>query len=621
MSFYFDKAMVCFCCKYKDCGIKFNTETINILELYQKGCAPMLDLTNRQKDLLKNILNNEKTNISNIAKKNGVSSRTIYRDIEKITDELLLFNLYLIKKENKYAIRGDQGDLLELEHIIHNSYYELTPLERKKFIIAELLTSKEPIKLDYFAKTFNLTTPTISYYLKDIEKWLEKNNISIISKPGVGVKIESDEENIRKATTNFIYENVELDSIIKYVHKDYNTKELQDSKLLGLLDVKIISQIEKSIIKLQQKYNYPILDKVYINLTIHIALAIKRIEAGEEIVLDLDTLNNLKNTKEFEMAETLTKYIEDSIGIRLPEDEIGYIAIHFGAAIERMGNDFKVYDIVVVCSSGIGSSQMLLSKLKKFPQLNIIKSCSIVELENVIKDNNIDLIISTIPLPNLDIKAIVVTPLLLDEDIKKIEEILSISNLHNIQSSKQYVPSAERKNHLKNLAIYGSNITEILKNASMIIHKSKNTENTIDELLDIHYENKKITKYEKDEILKLLIKRNNLAPIILPNKKFILYHLSTDYVDEILITVGKFKDLIPMRNILGKKELISTSFLLLAPKNKKSIETLGDLSSAIIEDDKFVEELHNSKNKKEVLISLENTLLLKYYKEIRRVID
>lgn len=730
MSFYFDKAMVCFCCKYKDCGIKFNTETINILELYQKGCAPMLDLTNRQKDLLKNILNNEKTNISNIAKKNGVSSRTIYRDIEKITDELLLFNLYLIKKENKYAIRGDQGDLLELEHIIHNSYYELTPLERKKFIIAELLTSKEPIKLDYFAKTFNLTAPTISYYLKDIEKWLEKNNISIISKPGVGVKIESDEENIRKATTNFIYENVELDSIIKYVHKDYNTKELQDSKLLGLLDVKIISQIEKSIIKLQQKYNYPILDKVYINLTIHIALAIKRIEAGEEIVLDLDTLNNLKNTKEFEMAETLTKYIEDSIGIRLPEDEIGYItmhllgldyksthdieytafvkkivdttireanktfhidffqdevlvdsltnhlmytmfriksnltirnpmlkeikekykilfkktqkiirvlenkfkinipedeigyiAIHFGAAIERMGNDFKVYDIVVVCSSGIGSSQMLLSKLKKFPQLNIIKSCSIVELENVIKDNNIDLIISTIPLPNLDIKAIVVTPLLLDEDIKKIEEILSISNLHNIQSSKQYVPSAERKNHLKNLAIYGSNITEILKNASMIIHKSKNTENTIDELLDIHYENKKITKYEKDEILKLLIKRNNLAPIILPNKKFILYHLSTDYVDEILITVGKFKDLIPMRNILGKKELISTSFLLLAPKNKKSIETLGDLSSAIIEDDKFVEELHNSKNKKEVLISLENTLLLKYYKEIRRVID
>src|SRR5699024_10563568 len=130
------------------------------------------------------------------------------RDIEKITEELLSFNLSLKKDENKYIIEGSQDSLLELEHIVSNFYYELTPLERKKLIVAELLTSKEPIKLDYFAKKFNLTAPTISYYLKDIEKWLEKSNVYIVSKPGVGVKIKGNEENIRKATTNFIYENI-----------------------------------------------------------------------------------------------------------------------------------------------------------------------------------------------------------------------------------------------------------------------------------------------------------------------------------------------------------------------------------------------------------------------------
>ncbi len=46
--------------------------------------------------------------------------------------------------------------------------------KEKKIILKELLTSKEPIKLEYFAKVFDLTPPTISYYLKDIEKWLEK---------------------------------------------------------------------------------------------------------------------------------------------------------------------------------------------------------------------------------------------------------------------------------------------------------------------------------------------------------------------------------------------------------------------------------------------------------------
>lgn len=692
----------------------------------------LLDLSNRQKNILKNILNNNEFNINNFAKKNGVSSRTIYRDIEKITEELLSFNLSLKKDGNKYIIEGSQDSLLELEHIVSNFYYKLTPLERKKLIVAELLTSKEPIKLDYFAKKFNLTAPTISYYLKDIEKWLEKSNVYIVSKPGVGVKIKGNEENIRKATTNFIYENIELDSIMEYIHKDYNTntKKLKNSKLLGLLDAKIISQIEKSIIMLQQRYNYPILDKIYINLTIHIALAIKRIESGEEIVLESNMLNNLKNSKEFEMAKVLTKYIQDSTGVilpedeigyiamhllgvdyksvhdieyiafikeivsaiireanktfhidffhdeilvngltnhlmytifriksnlnirnpmlkeikekykllfkktekiikiienkyklQIPEDEIGYIAIHFGAAIERMGNDFKVYNVIVVCSSGIGTSQMLLSKLENFPQLNIIKSCSIIELEDTIKNNNVDLIISTIPIPKLNKKTVVVTPLLLEDDIRKIEKALSISNLNSIESKKEYIPSLQRKEQLKNIAIYGSNIIEILKNSDMVIHKYKNTENVIDELLDIHYKNKKITKNEKDKILKALIKRNNISPIILPNKKFVLYHLATDYTDEILITIGKFKELIPMKNILGKKELVSTSFLLVAPKNKKSIETLGDLSSAIIEDDTFVEELNKAKNKKEILLSLENTLLLKYYEEIRRVID
>ncbi len=108
---------------------------------------------------------------------------------------------------------------------------------------------------------------------------MKKNNILLISKPGVGIKIKGSEENIRKATANFIYENMDLNSLMEYMHIDnVNGFMPKESKVFDLLDIEIVSQIEKSIIKLQQIYNYPILDKVYINLTIHIALAIKRIK-------------------------------------------------------------------------------------------------------------------------------------------------------------------------------------------------------------------------------------------------------------------------------------------------------------------------------------------------------
>lgn len=689
----------------------------------------MLDLTIRQRDILKDILDNKNIDIDDIAQKNKVSIRTIYRDIEKITDNLSSFHLQLNKENNKYVIEGNHENLLELKHILANTFYELTPFERKKIILKELLISKEPIKLEYFAKVFDLTPPTISYYLKDIEKWLEKNNILLISKPGVGIKIKGSEENIRKATVSFIYENMDLNSLMEYIHIDYglNKTTPQESKILELLDMEVVSQIEKSLIQLQRIYNYPILDKVYINLTIHIALAIKRIEAGEEIKLDSSTLENLKKRKEFEMAYTLTQLLreytgvelpEDEVGyitmhllgldyksnlnaehknliknvvhtiikeanksfhvdfsndkllvdgltnhlmytltriksnlnirnpmlkeikekynllfdktkkimnivqnkynIDIPEDEIGYIAIHLGAAIERFGNYKDIYNVLVVCSSGIGSSQMLLSKLNKYPQLNIIKSCSLDELEDVLSKNNIDLVISTIPIRNLKIKTVVVTPMLLDEDIKKIEESLNIKKLYTAEIDELQSPTLKQKKYIKDIAIYGANVVEILKNVSMITHKAQNTETIIDELLNVHLKNKKITAIEKKKILKELTNRN-IAPIILPNKKFVLYHIATNYVTEMLITIGRFKNKIQMKNILGKKESISTSFLLVAPKNKNCIQTLGDLSASIIEDDRLVEDLHNSNNKKQVVKVLENSLLLNYYKEIRRI--
>ncbi len=39
-------------------------------------------------------------------------------------------------------------------------------------------------------------------------------------------------------------------------------------------------------------------------------------------------LNNLKKKKEFNMARGLANEIENSFGINMPDDEIGYITMH-----------------------------------------------------------------------------------------------------------------------------------------------------------------------------------------------------------------------------------------------------------------------------------------------------
>ncbi|MCE3399280.1 PTS lactose transporter subunit IIB, partial [Staphylococcus aureus] len=86
-----------------------------------------------------------------------------------------------------------------------------------------------------------------------------------------------------------------------------------------------------------------------------------------------------------------------------------FIVLHFGGSIKNQGNRFL--NILVVCSSGIGTSRLLANRLEQvFSEIERITQASVSDL-NVLDLNNYDGIISTV---NLDIEApfLIVNPLL-----------------------------------------------------------------------------------------------------------------------------------------------------------------------------------------------------------------
>lgn len=107
------------------------------------------------------------------------------------------------------------------------------------------------------------------------------------------------------------------------------------------------------------------------------------------------------------------------------EDNLAYIAMHFGAAIERIESNNK-YKAIVVCESGCGTAEMFRARLKnRISSLEIISVTSIKNLKDI-NLNEIILIISSVPLPKTIKKPlIIVNPLLLEQDIEKIKEYLS----------------------------------------------------------------------------------------------------------------------------------------------------------------------------------------------------
>lgn len=690
----------------------------------------MNKLSARQLKILKNIISDDKLDIKDISNTFNISRRTVYRELSSINDFLREYELKIINAANGIIIEGNGENVekLKLDMIGYRSGIEAD--SRRKLILSELLQVKEPVKLEYFSRKFDVSTATISYDLKELEEWLKKQGLTLIAKPGFGILVSGGENQFRKAIANFLYENVDTAELIDFLKTGYLKKNRLDRnidlRLLNLIDYDTVLKIERAIAKLETEIDYNIAESSYLGLTVHLALAVKRLEDGEPIEISDENLNELKNTKEYELAKKLARYLEEELciiipedelgyvtihligakyrantentndndvseiaidmvkkaeeafgvdfsgdallieGLKahlgptvyrlkmgldirnpllndikskyealfkvcdkfcdvlreklnmdIPEDEIGYIAMHFGAALERMKDVAKKYNIMVVCASGIGTSRMLMSKLKMFPQINIVDVASSLKLKNINDRKDIDLIVSTIPIEIKDKKVIVVNPLLLKEDIDKLKEALNTDFIMDYGGKKGEISDYQTLIHIAN---YGKQILNLSDNILFIDDVAgKNSEEIIEQLLKALLNEKLIDENQAADIKGRLLNRESLGKIILPDKGFVIYHCTMEGLKTHLVVVGRTVEEPKMKNLLGGYEKIKTVFLMVASQNEgESIEVLGDLSVSLIEHNDLVDSFNNVKSIEEAKQKVKEALMKKFFEEIKR---
>lgn len=115
----------------------------------------------------------------------------------------------------------------------------------------------------------------------------------------------------------------------------------------------------------------------------------------------------------------------------MSDDEVGYLTVHFQAAMERQIARKRV---LLVCSTGIGTSHLLKSRiLRAFPDWTIVGVVSAGSLPSVLTDD-IELVVSTINLPAVAIPVVYVTAFFNDADIKRVTETVITEKLHRATS-------------------------------------------------------------------------------------------------------------------------------------------------------------------------------------------
>lgn len=144
------------------------------------------------------------------------------------------------------------------------------------------------------------------------------------------------------------------------------------------------------------------------------------------ISLDNPLKDELKNNYKdlFEIVKAVIIDVNEPDVIMPSDDEIAYVMLHFCTAIKRDIKQIKPLRVLVVCATGIGTAELLSLGLKENFNFEIVDKLAKHQLKDEKYLNNVDLIISTVPLKSR-IPSVVVSPILKEKDIIDIKHFIN----------------------------------------------------------------------------------------------------------------------------------------------------------------------------------------------------
>lgn len=115
--------------------------------------------------------------------------------------------------------------------------------------------------------------------------------------------------------------------------------------------------------------------------------------------------------------------LEQHVNRAITDEEISYIVIYICASIEKMKSQTTVCNVILICNSGIGTSQLLKSKLLERFDLNIINVIPKHRLNDSLS-SEVDFVISTVDIEDIDIPYIKISAQLTDSDFLRLRKMI-----------------------------------------------------------------------------------------------------------------------------------------------------------------------------------------------------
>ncbi len=327
-------------------------------------------------------------------------------------------------------------------------------------------------------------------------------------------------------------------------------------------------------------------------LVAHLSPAIFRIKQNMGITNPL--LEKIKND-----YEELFAIVKDGAQVILtdlevPDEEVGYLVLHFGSVLLRKIEQHSL-KALVVCSSGIGTSKMLATRIQReLPTIREVRNVSLFELYRMDK-SEYDLILSTIRIPEMEQEYILVNPILTDEEVEKIKRYLTqhpkLNEAINMELMEDdIIESFSKKEHtLKRLKLnkdYIDTVVTLLEGFTVIRSKEKKSLDSILEHACVHLQEQGMITDIKT-IQTDLNAREKVGGLGIPDTKLALYHTRSKAVLKPSFIVMALSHPLSTKAMDQSDIRVESILLMLSPTevSTATLEILSQISALIIEDE------------------------------------
>ena len=217
------------------------------------------------------------------------------------------YHLHILNEEKFYRFleeeKKKQDNIESLESLEEDE-------DRRRYLLYLLLVKEEVLQVDDLYEQLYISESSLSKLLTHIRASLLPYQLKL-KKKGETYSLEGEERHKRRAIMDlFLADEMDAFSFIG----------LYELSFFETLDLK---QLYEIILDINLQENAGLSDYSVMNLLLHLALAIKRLEAGHTLERFPD-----QPVSHLDLLEKIIAAIKDRMGIVLPAEEASYIALH-----------------------------------------------------------------------------------------------------------------------------------------------------------------------------------------------------------------------------------------------------------------------------------------------------